>query len=372
MRILLVNYMETTAPGGINKVVREIAKNLAGKGHQITVLQQNPMDLISEEIYDGFQIIRVNSTVSKYFYGLNPEITLLLKKCLRLIKPDIIHVHGYHTLCSPMIIYTLKLMKIRIPIIFTAHYDNLNHSTFAGKYFGNIYDRFIGKKTLSMFNYFISVSNYEANQLIQTFNVSPRKIKIVPHGVDLINIKEMRKGDFINLLYIGYLTELKGVQYILKALCELIHTRKMTNVKLKIIGEGPYQTRLLKLSKKLNINDFIIWQSFISPEKVLSEMRSADIFLLLSKSEGYGIVVAEALAMGTPVIVTRGTALEEFINEPGCFGVEYPPDPIKVAQLILEIYDNDVKVGPFSMKIRKWDKVAQEYENLYQKISANN
>ena len=90
-----------------------------------------------------------------------------------------------------------------------------------------------------------------------------------------------------------------------------------------------------------------------------------DIFLLLSNSEAYGITVAEALALGIPCIITKITALNEFINEPGCFGVNYPPDPTEVAKMVLKIYTDDVKVGPFSDKIRTWDKVSKDYENVY-------
>ena len=94
-------------------------------------------------------------------------------------------------------------------------------------------------------------------------------------------------------------------------------------------------------------------------------MKRADLLLLLSNSEAYGIVVAEALALGTPCIVADATALHEFVAEPGCFGVDYPPDPEKVARLITEVFESSVQVGPFSDKIRPWGAVGRAYERLY-------
>ena len=94
-------------------------------------------------------------------------------------------------------------------------------------------------------------------------------------------------------------------------------------------------------------------------------MGRHDIFIILSRTEGYGIVVAEALSRGTPTIVTNGTALEEFTKEKGCFGVDYPPRPGEVADLILRIHEDDVTVGPFSGKIRTWKEVAEDYERSY-------
>ena len=100
-------------------------------------------------------------------------------------------------------------------------------------------------------------------------------------------------------------------------------------------------------------------------KELYEKFRDADIFLLLSRSENYGIVVAEALALGTPCIVANTTALSEFTKEPGCSGIDYPPDPKELAELIIKIHESDVKVGPFSNKIRTWDEVAKDYEKVY-------
>jgi len=363
--------METTAPGGINKVVREIAKHLS-KRHEITVLQSNPLNLPEREIYEGFEIIRINSRFADCLYGLSPEMHFYLKKHFKELAPDIVHVHGYHTLSSPEIIWTIRRVDAKIPIIFTPHYDPLNHSTTAGKLFGKLYDRVVGKYFLKRVNHIVSVSEFESDNLKAIFNIPERKITIIPHGVDFIDINKKRKDcNTIKLLYGGYLLDYKGVHFIIKALRELIYTYRRSNIYLKIIGEGPEKEKLITLSKKLKVEKFIEWIPFLPNKSVLEEMKKADVFLLLSKAEGYGIVVAESLAMGTPAIVTNGTALEEFTKEPGCFGIDYPPDPKEVARLILKIVDSDAKVGPFSNKIRTWNKTAEDYKKIYQELLEN-
>ena len=72
--------------------------------------------------------------------------------------------------------------------------------------------------------------------------------------------------------------------------------------------------------------------------------------MLLSRSEAYGITVAEALSLGTPCIITENTALKEFSMEPGCFVVDYPPEPEKIASSIIEVYKNDVTIPLLSPK----------------------
>jgi len=364
--------METLSAGGINKTVRELAHTLSIKGHNVTVLQSNPMNMLGEENVDGYKIIRINSHIDNYTYGFNPMLCQYLRKQLSKLKPDIIHIHGYHTLFSLGVILTLKwVMKLDVPIVFTAHYDPLNHNTLAGKIFGDRYDKMIGHRLLDHCDYIVSVSQFELRNLQRLSDLKGKCI-VIPHGVDQINLNTdpdiPKQRDVIKLLYVGYLLEYKGVQYIIEALNELVNKRRIKRVELTVIGEGEYKSKLIELATKCELNDYIVWKAFMPPKDVLDEMSRADIFLLLSLSEGYGIVVAEALSSGIPAIVTKGTALEEFTNEKGCFGVEVPPNPKVVTDLILYIFKNKIQMGPFSGKIRTWAQVGEEYDRLYRKL----
>jgi glycosyltransferase involved in cell wall biosynthesis len=360
--------METTSAGGINKTVREIAKNLSKMGNEVTVLQANPFNLPDEEIYEGFKIIRIKSKFRGNFYGFHPEIYFYLKKHLKNLNPDIIHVHGYHTLFSPEIIWIFRKIDTKVPLVFSPYLDEAR-STFVGKYFWKPYNSFIGHKIFESVDYTISSSEFEAKNILRTFNINSNKTSVISLGIDVIDIKKSaKKNSEIRLLYSGYLIKRKCVNYLLESLHSLVYQMRTENVVLTIIGEGPEEKKLLKLADKLQINDKVKWKKFQTRKNQLNEIRNSDIFLLLSESEAFGIVVAEALALGTPVIITKKTALNEFLNEPGCFGVNYPPNPSEVAELILKIYESNMNVGRFSTKIRTWDTVAKDYETVYSKI----
>jgi len=379
MRILLVNYMETTAPGGINKAVRELAKNLSKSIHEVTVLQSNPLDLPEEEMYEGFKIIRISSKFEKHLYGLSYEMYKYLKKHFKELNPDIVHVHGYHTLFSPEIIYSIKKISPETPVVFSPHFDIFSHDKFAGKYLWDPYNKIFGKKFSQYPAITFVASNFEGNNVNKLLEVPKEKIRVIAHGVDYNDviareyvdvIDREKKKTRVNLLFVGYLLELKGVQYIIEAVAELVK-RYNVEVCLRIVGEGPYEKELRKLAKNLKVDPFIKWEGFVQPsqnEKLMEYYTNSDIFLLLSESENYGIVVSEALSMGTPVIVTKRTALTEFLDEPGCFGVDYPPKPEKVAKLIMDINENDVNIGPFSAKIRNWNEVDTEYLKVYNEV----
>ncbi len=374
--------METKHPGGINKVVREIAKNLADMGHETIVLQPNPSNLPDEEIYEGFKIIRVSSAMDKYFYGLSLGIYQYLKNNLKDINPDIIHVNGYHTLQSIEVIHTIKGIDPNIPLIFSPYLDVVP-GTLAGKYLMNVHNYF-GKRALEKCDYITSSSQFEAEKTIEILKADPDRLKVIPLGVDVFdrseNIdiskdvvgvdlsKDLNGDKKINLIYSGYLITRKGVDYILKSLNALVHDLRVKNVVLTIVGEGPENENLLEMSRDLKLDKYIEWKPFLSRDKLITKIRQSDIFMLLSRSEAYGITVAEALALGTPCIITERTALKEFSMEPGCFVVNYPPEPREVADSILDIYENDVTVGPFTEKIRPWNKVSEDYEKLYESL----
>ena len=360
--------METNTPGGINTVVTEIGEKLSNKDHEVIVLQPNPFNLPTEEIYKNFKIIRVKSKIGDLVYGLSPEIFFYLKKHFKKLNPDIIHVHGYHTLLSFEIIYTLRKISPNIPIIFSSHID-IYRSTFVGKYFWHLYN-ILGRRLFKLVDNIISPSEFEAETIKRMFHVPENKITIIPHGVSQVNtVKQfIKEKDTITLLYIGYLIKRKGIQNIIKSLYQLIYKLSINNVNLTIIGEGPEEKKIVKLIKNLNLSKYVNWKKNLPQSELIKLYKKSDILILLSESEAYGIVVAEALACGTPAIVTRRTALEEFIKEPGCFGVGYPPDPEEVAKLILKIVNSNIKVGPFSKKIRTWDKVVEDYEKIYSNL----
>ena len=368
MKILIINGGENSCPGGINKTVRETAKNLSARGNQVVLLQENPYNNPEREFIDGYEVIRVKSSLRNYLYGFNLELLFKFKKLYRSLAPQIIHIHGYHALLSLEMISLIKNTDPHIPVVFSPHLD-VYRSSYAGKYLWEIYN-FFGKSIFKKCDHIISPSNFEASNISRNYGVDEKDITIIPHGVNLIDTqkKHLDKNKPCKLIYSGYLVKRKGVNHIIESLNYLVNVLNFKDVELTIIGDGPEKPNLKLLCKKYNLDKFVVWKSFLTDKEYVKEIKDSQLFLLLSNSEAYGITVAEALAMGTPCLVSRKTAIKEFLDEPGCFGVDYPPDPKQVAEKVLEIYDDEVQVGPFSDKIRTWDKVAHDYERVYQAL----
>ena len=117
MKLLFVNYMETTAAGGINTVVREVGGALAHRGHEVTVLQPNLQHRASEELCQGFRIRRVGAPLSGLLYGFDIQLWGDMAVLYSTITPDVVHVHGFHSLFSAEAVYCVRRMAADVPLV---------------------------------------------------------------------------------------------------------------------------------------------------------------------------------------------------------------------------------------------------------------
>lgn len=363
MKLLLINYLETTAPGGINTAVREVAGALARRGHEVTVLQPNPHNRPAEELYQGFRIRRVHAPLGDVLYGFDVALGGEMAALYSTIAPEVVHAHGFHSLFSAEALYFLRRMDAVVPLVFSYHLD-VYRERFLARKLWTAYKQ-LGKKMVGALTHVIAFSQFEADMIAREFCVPRERLSVIPHGVSVIDTCKTRApGAGPRLLYAGHLLKRKNVQAIVESLGVLVHQEMVSGASLTIVGEGPERGRIARLIHDRGLEAHVTLKPFLAPADFTREIKRADVLVLLSNSEAYGIVVAEALALGTPCIVADATALHEFVTEPGCFGVAHPPDPAKVARLIRQVFESTARVGPFN-QIRTWDEVGRIYERVY-------
>lgn len=364
MKILAISGSFYPEKGGVALVVQRIGEEMVERGHEYTVLTVNPGDFAGEELFKGVKIIRVRNNPS-ITYGINISMWHKLKEIIG--DYDIIHVHGYHTLLSFQTAFICKRMGRSF--VFSPHYHGIGHTPYRDCLM-KIYKPF-GKYFFLWAKEIICVSDHEKGLLLSHFKNLDTNIRVIPNGVDQIctsaGRNSLKNNNEINLLYVGALRRYKGLEFLLKSLA-ILKTQHSPAVKLTIIGTGEDKEYLVQLASRLRIEDLIKWIERVSDEELIHYYRYADILVLLSKAEAYGLVVAEALSQGTPCIVTNTSALTEYTKEPGCFAIEYPPDAQELSQLIRSIKYSDVVVGPFSNKIQTWANIGDTYEQLYAEL----
>jgi glycosyltransferase involved in cell wall biosynthesis len=345
--------------GGVETHVKEISERLVKAGHDVEVITTDPTGRLNKrETINGVKVIRFRSFAPGNAYYFAPQIYCYLKKH----KYDVIHAHGYHAFPA----FFTSLGKHGGKFIFTPHYHRRGHTAFRNLLHKPY--RFLGKLIFSRADSVICVSEYEKKLVESDFKVAAKTVKI-PNGINLKEFENLRRpekslnrntGKEKHLLYVGRLEEYKGVQYIIQSLPEL------HNFQLRIVGKGPYETKLRNMAKNLGVEGRVEWLKDLTRKELLKCYADADIFLMLSSYEAYGITVAEALAAGTPCVVAKGSALEEFVDGENCIGIENPVTKEKVAKALREFEKEERKGNSrIDKTIMDWNEVSARIEKQY-------
>lgn len=176
--------------------------------------------------------------------------------------------------------------------------------------------------------------------------VNEDKISLVPYGVDLKKFslkEEYNQNKKFKLLYVGGISPLKGVSYLLEA-HRLIGIK---DIELILIGGLNYRS-ILKTKEGVvkHIN-------YVPNNNLTTYYQNADVFILPSLDDGFGLVVLEAMACGTPVIVSENTGAKDVVRN-GINGFVIPARSVEaIKDKILFFYNNRDKVKEMGLNARK-------------------
>ncbi len=343
--------------GGVESHVQEISERLVKRGFDVEVICTDPGGQLRNETINGVKVTRFKSFAPGEAYYFAPQIYSYLKNH----EYDLIHAHSYHAL--PALFAALAKNGRRL--VFTPHYHRGGH-TFIRNLLHKPY-RSLGSRIFEKADKVICVSEYEKRNVISDFGTPAEKIEKIPNGLNLSEFVDLRHNKVYNdekiLLYVGRFEEYKGIQHIIKTLPYLEHFR------LEVIGKGPYEKNLRILAEKLAVSKRISWQKNITREELLRHYASADVFLMLSTHEAYGITVAEALAAGIPCIVAMGSALDEFVDGEQCRGIEIPVTTEKLVRTIQQLTEyskgnNRIK----NLPVYDWNDITDKLIKVYRGI----
>jgi glycosyltransferase involved in cell wall biosynthesis len=181
----------------------------------------------------------------------------------------------------------------------------------------------------------IAVSDKVAKVIGRRPLIDNKKIRIINYGIDLENFsvsKEKRRKtrESLNIadqdrvvLFLSLISKQKGADVALRAFKEL--SKNERNIKLIIGGDGEYLDEAKRLAKALHIEQAVSFPGFVHNEQTSSYYNAADIFVFPTlRLESFGIVIAEAMACGTPVIASNIGSIPDVIDN-GVNGVLIPP-----------------------------------------------
>lgn len=222
------------------------------------------------------------------------------------------------------------------------------------------------KKEINLTDYFLVPSKF-VKESLEYHNISSEKIKICPYGVDIKETllrEKKNKKEKLKVIYIGQLTQRKGISYLLEAL-EIYDKKEIT---LTLIGEiqniqGEFDEYIKKYQFK----------GFINHDEVINELKDADVMVFPSLSDGFGLAALEALGAGIPVICTENSGCSDIIQD-GYNGFVIPVGNINaIREKINWFLINKDKINQMSKNSRETAKryTWNEYEKCMKNIILN-
>jgi glycosyltransferase involved in cell wall biosynthesis len=414
MRICLLTYRGNPYSGGQGIYIYYLAREFQRMGHEVEVIAGPPFPEISEgvilhrlkslSIYHPESSLRTNLPkvrnpadlyelcATRQGMFVEPLTFSLrayskLKELCKQRRFDIIHD-------NQSLGYGLLLMKrLNIPVIATIHHplpidreadleqaNGLRERWRIRKFYSFIRMQAFVSRRLERI---ITVSQSAAQKTEHFFKVPTEKLRVVYNGIDTqfhsINDKESQKRD--GLIMVGNTDDRKkGVLYLLKALQLL----QKDGLKLTIVDDaerhstytddvGPLPSYGLKLVTKLNLDGLVHFTGRLTREELVQHYSAAQIAVVPSLYEGFGLPAAEAMSCGTPVIASTGGALPEVVGDAGMLVPSGRADVLAVAikQLL-----NDEQAQQWMREAGRkrvedkfnWEQAARKTLEVYQEV----
>lgn len=191
----------------------------------------------------------------------------------------------------------------------------------------------------------ICCSKYMQDQITSIFELPTDKVDVIPNGIDTESFRKDRGADLYRkrfvppgnklVFFVGRLVYEKGVQTVIEAMPVILE--KIPNVTFVISGTGPHMNQLKQLVKEKGLEKNVIFTGHLDSEALGAFYRSADLTVVPSLYEPFGMVVLESMAMGTPTIVADTGGLSEIVVHEET-GLKFEPgNPESLAQAMLKI-----------------------------------
>jgi len=330
-------------------------------------LQQNGWNVITPDIDENviFQNIFLRHLISNW----NLTISLFT-----IVKPgDILVENSYwHSrLLFPNIL--LKYFK-RVRIVVISHH--LVYHDLRGRTLQKL-DKLLEGFFFYLADIIISVSNSTREEIVK-LKIPSDKIIIIPNGFDRPPETISRSNDpqQLHCLFVGTCYERKGVEYLLAAFRDLRRNDVVLDLAGDLNNDSKYSNRMIKLAKEWDIQDRVIFHGRIPESKLWELYANADIFVLPSLWEGFGVVLLEAMAFGLPVIATDVGAIPDIVVD-GYSGILIPPrDSKSLTDALQRLVEDPLKRkslgegGRSKMKHSlTWDEVGAKFDVMLKENS---
>ncbi len=317
--------------------------------------KKNNMTVVDEEIYG----LNLFEEVARY--------AVRAYKLAKTIDHDVIHAHDWMTFKA-----AINAKKVSgKPLV--VHIHATEYERTAGNPNPMIYD--YEKEGMVAADEIIAVSEKTKEKIVAHYGIDPNKIEVVHNAVDVPNnfSFEVNEDDpdkpYKLVLFLARMAPSKGADYLLRAAAKVL--KKMSDVKFVFVGKGGMLDDMIDLSIDLGITKNVIFTGFLNHDQVDQAYRQADLFVMPSVAEPFGITALEAIRNGTPVLMSKQSGASEVIQN--CLKVDFW-DVDEMANKILAVLSHGTLAetlqvnGIRDLERITWDSQSQRVLDIYQRL----
>ncbi|OGY32236.1 MAG: hypothetical protein A3C02_04535 [Candidatus Andersenbacteria bacterium RIFCSPHIGHO2_02_FULL_45_11] len=309
------------ATGGAERYIQEIVERTRSveQGRDVRVLTSKmrthgPITLLDPELVmdDAIYVQRLHT--SKTPWISYPRLQAL-SYYIGHHKPDIIESYGFWY--QPADAAARYAKKHNIPFIFhPIYYENNTRK----KPTWQAYKYTIGKNTFAAADVVVVLSEFEKH-LIQKAGMPVKRFEIVPPGIDTKKFEISQSNPFASrniqgtmLLAVSRISKSKGLQEIIQALPDIV--KEVPDIQFVIVGEDfGYAKHLVSLAKQRGVEHRVHMLGKLSDDELIGAYQHCNLFIHASHYEAFGIVLAEAMAAGKPVVARNSTAIPSVVPD---------------------------------------------------------
>ena len=378
MKLLYTAIRYPPAPGGMEEQVGAIAAGMAARGHEVRVhtsdLEQHIdfkrlQNCPAQEIRDGVRVTRHFSLhPPRTTWPVQPGLPLALARA----DADLVHAYGF--LYFPMLATHFAAGWKKWPVVFNPIVDKnsiLKNPRYA---------RWLGER---MVQSPVTVTDTAwAVDVLRDLGFSARRFAVVPpgvavaayDGVDDSFFAAARRAGERPLLFAGRIASGKGLDILLRALPAI--RARFPAVRLHVIGtDFGYLAPAQALARELALADAVTWHGYVPRRELISAYKGAELLVLPSRYEEFGMVIAEAWAAGTAVVAAASTAIP-FVVDDGVDGLLFPTDDVAAcAAKVCDLLADEGKRRAFGLAGRKkareryaWPVIFDQLEDIYRSV----
>lgn len=351
--MLVLNVIPSSLGGGAEMIVSQIAKGIQSKDFQIEVVY-----FTTNNLNESFKHTSLGVTSRSPLAIL--KLRKLFKQKLKFDNELIVHAH----LTWPLYYVALASIGLDVKLIYTEH---STHNKRRGMPFLKSIESLVYNRYSKI--YCISDGVYRSLKYWLRPSMEGQ-LQVIPNGGRLFSFIERKNSlsETVKLISVGSLKSLKGFSVVIRAL-SLINKKKY---KYTIVGEGAEYGRLQKLISDLNLRDSIKLVGW--SDNIQRYFHDADIQLIPSKWEGFGLVAVEGMSTGLPVIASNVDGLNKVVEKKlnSVYLIDEYESPSNwakaIEQMVLTLLTNRKELGLVSRtQAEKFslDEMLMAYKNEY-------